>query len=70
MRWIVVAAAVFGLAWYLGYLPDAVDPMRLVSDRAECDPSYPTVCISPHWRIGGGKRASPAGAWNTTRSPS
>lgn len=46
MRWILVVAAAAGLAWYLGYLPDELDPTRLVSDRTDCDPSYPTVCIS------------------------
>lgn len=47
MRWIVGVAGVAGIAWYLGLLPASLDPMRLVSDRADCDPSYPTVCISP-----------------------
>ncbi|HEV7732981.1 MAG TPA: hypothetical protein VGR62_12495 [Candidatus Binatia bacterium] len=45
-RWVLVLAVAFGVAWYLDYLPESMDPRGLVSNRTECDPSYPTVCIS------------------------
>lgn len=47
MRWIVGLVAVAGVAWYLDYLPASLDPVRLVTGRADCDVSYPNVCISP-----------------------
>jgi hypothetical protein len=40
--------AVLGLGlWLMRERWANVDPRRWVSDRVDCDPSYPTVCISP-----------------------
>lgn len=46
-RFLAAAAIAGGIAWYLGWRPQVPDVPGLISDRAGCDPSYPTVCIPP-----------------------
>lgn len=53
MRTLVLMAVVAGgVAWWMGWLPETWDARALVTDRANCDSSYPDVCISsppPHY---------------------
>jgi hypothetical protein len=44
-RLIIIALIVGGVAWYRGWRPHVPDVPAMVSERAGCDPSYPTVCI-------------------------
>ena len=53
MRRLLVCLAIFALLyWYLGGEWPNLDPRHWTSDRTNCDPSYPTVCIpSPPPRV-------------------
>lgn len=43
---ILMAVMVAGVSWWMGWLPEDWDARAWVSDRRDCDPSYPDVCIS------------------------
>jgi hypothetical protein len=45
-RLIVIAIVAASVGWWLGWRPTVPDVPALVTERAGCDPSYPTVCIS------------------------
>ena len=44
-RILVIAIALAAVAWYQGWRPRMLDVPAYVTDRAGCDPSYPTVCL-------------------------
>ena len=43
----LVAVALYALAWYQGWSLADLNVPGMVTDRANCDKSYPDVCISP-----------------------
>jgi hypothetical protein len=43
----LIAAALYALAWYQGWSLADLNVPGMVTDRANCDKSYPDVCISP-----------------------
>jgi hypothetical protein len=45
-RFLVIAIILAGAAWQLGWWSPNLDVPGMVTERAACDPSYPTVCIS------------------------
>jgi len=44
---ILLIAALAAFAWYQGWGFDDLNVPGMVTDRANCEKSYPDVCISP-----------------------
>jgi len=45
-RFLVIAVVAGLVAWQLGWWSPRLNVPGMVSDRANCDPSYPSVCVS------------------------
>ena len=43
----LIAVALYALAWYQGWSLAGLNVPGMVTDRSNCAPSYPDVCISP-----------------------
>jgi hypothetical protein len=43
----LVVVALYGLAWYQGWSLADLNVPGMVTDRSNCEKSYPDVCISP-----------------------